>query len=227
MDNPNTSNRRVKQTLNAMIRIYVIEDHESIIVSGLKRMFYSSRDGIEISGSSKSVESTIHSARPEDFDIFILDLWLETRTPVQDIKTLKQVFPGKPVMIYTSETSVAWKIKMLEEGALAYITKTADRAEIKKAIQYVSEGKIFCPFNNDTVTAHRTLMKIDDRENRVSPVQIEIINMLGKGNSHQEIATVIGISRSGLENILKGLRKTFNARNNIELVAIVNKLSVH
>lgn len=208
-----------------MIRLYVIEDHESIIVSGLKRMFYSSRDGIEISGSSKSVESTIHSARPEDFDIFILDLWLETRTPVRDIKTLKQAFPGKPVMIYTSETSAAWKIKMLEEGALAFITKTADRAEIKKAIQQVSEGKIFSPIKENFFADQKTPNKINDQEPLITLFQIEIIKMLANGDSHQEIASFSGISRSKLEGILKGLRKKFNVRNNIELVAIVNKFS--
>jgi DNA-binding NarL/FixJ family response regulator len=208
-----------------MIRLYVIEDHESIIVSGLKRMFYSSRDGIDIVGSSKSVEDTINHAKPEDFDIFILDLWLESRTPLQDMRALKQAFPEKHVMIYTSETAVAWKIRMFEEGALAFITKTADRAEIKTAIQYVAEGRAFYPINIENINDRRVLIKIDGQEQILSPIQMEIINMLANGCSHQEIADVIGRSRSGLENILKGLRKKFNAKNNIELVAKVNKLS--
>src|SRR5450759_1827143 len=156
-----------------MIRLYVIEDHESIIVSGLKRMFYSSRDGIDIVGSSKSVEDTINHAKPEDFDIFILDLWLESRTPLQDMRALKQAFPEKHVMIYTSETAVAWKIRMFEEGALAFITKTADRAEIKTAIQYVAEGRAFYPINIENINDRRVLIKIDGQEQILSPIQME------------------------------------------------------
>jgi two-component system response regulator FimZ (fimbrial Z protein) len=128
-------------------------------------------------------------------------------------------------MIYTSETAVAWKIRMFEEGALAFITKTADRAEIKTAIQYVAEGRAFYPINVEDSNYRKALITIDSQEQILSPIQMEIINMLANGYSHQEIADIIGKSRSGLENILKDLRKKFNAKNNTELVAKVNKLS--
>ena len=207
-----------------MIRLYVIEDHETIIISGLKRMFYSSRDGIEVAGSSKSVEETIKNAIPDDFDVFILDLWLESKTPLEDLKSLKQAFPGKNIMIYSSETAVAWKIRMFEEGVKAFVTKTADRAEIKTAIRNTSEGKTYYPIDLGNLTEKNALVTVHNQEQLISPVQLEIINMLANGCSHIEIADVIGMSRSGLENILKGLRMKFNARNITELVAIVKKL---
>ncbi|MDP4281000.1 MAG: response regulator transcription factor [Bacteroidota bacterium] len=208
-----------------MIRLYVIEDHEAIIVSGLKRMFYSSRDGIEVIGSSKSVEQAIESVKPEEFDIFILDLWLESRSPLRDINTLKEAFPGKNIMIYTSETSVSWRIRMFEEGALAFITKTADRAEIKTAIKNTAAGRSFYPIDIGNFTEKKALITIDNGGQLISPVQRDIINMLENGYSHQEIAEVIGRSRSGLADILKGMRKKFNAKTITELVTIVKNLS--
>ena len=71
-----------------MIRLYVIEDHSSIIVPGLKRLFYSSRDGINVAGASESVEAAILEADPDSFDIFIFDLWLKNKLPIQNIQEL-------------------------------------------------------------------------------------------------------------------------------------------
>ena len=208
-----------------MIRVYVIEDNEPIIVSGLKRMFYASRDGIEVVGSSKSVEDAINHANPEDFDIFILDLWLETRTPIQDIRKLKQAFQGKNIMMYTDERAIAWKIRMFEEGAKAFVIKIADRPEIKMAIEQTAEGLTFYPINIGNLTAKKALITINNGVQLISPVQKDIIYMLEKGYSHQEVAEVIGKSRSGLADILKGMRKKFNAKTVTELVAKVKNLS--
>ena len=45
-----------------MIRLFVIEDHAAIIVAGLKRLFFASRDGIEVTGFATSVEEAIENA---------------------------------------------------------------------------------------------------------------------------------------------------------------------
>lgn len=208
-----------------MIRVYVIEDNEPIIVSGLKRMFYASRDGIEVVGSSKSVEDAIKYANPEDFDIFILDLWLETRLPIQDIQKLRQAFQGKNIMMYTDERAIAWNIRMLEEGALAFVNKNAERTEIKAALKSVAVGKVFYPpVKQENISQRKALLISGNQEQKLSPTQMEIINMLAKGQSHKVIADVIGKKKSGLEDILRGMRKKFNARNNIEMVTIVQKM---
>jgi DNA-binding NarL/FixJ family response regulator len=205
-----------------MIRIYVVEDHEAIVVYGLKRMFIPGRDGINITGSSKSVEHAIKNANPCDFDLFSLDLYLDSQSPVKNFKSLKFAFPDKPVMIYTSETAVAWKSKMAEEGVLAYITKDAERYELKAAIQSVSKGIPYFPVDPSMGRGRTEVISKDFGNTLLNPVQQAIINMLVKGHCHKEIADVIGISRSLLEDILMKMRKMFNAKNNIELVSKVN-----
>jgi DNA-binding NarL/FixJ family response regulator len=118
-----------------MIRLFIIEDHSPIIVPGLKRFFSSSRDGINVAGYCNTVEEAIDKGNEYLFDIFILDLWLENRLPLQNFRLLKNHFKDKPIVIYTVEMSSAWRRLMLSEGAVAYITKNASRSEIKKAIE--------------------------------------------------------------------------------------------
>jgi DNA-binding NarL/FixJ family response regulator len=202
-----------------MIRLYVIEDHLSIIVAGLKRMFYSTRDGIEVTGEAADVKTAIQSADPGSFDIFILDLWLANRQPIENIRHLRTHFKDKPIIIYTSETSLVWKRRMLEEKAMAYITKSATRAEIKKAIDAVASGSVYYPVNLEEIGNQEKTVIINDHQDSLTPVDKEILLMLMQGHSHKEIAAIIGKSPSRLEVILKKLRKQFNVKNNIELVS--------
>jgi len=187
-------------------------------------MFFPGRDGIDIIGSSKTAEHALSHAGSEDFDLFILDLWLESRAPLQDLISLRNAFPNKPIMIYTSETSLAWKSKMVEEGVLAYITKTAERNEIRAAILSVANGIPYYPVNMGDDKVRKALITTDSGNGMLTPVQKEIINMLISGNSHKEIIKAIGKSRSTLEGILKAMRKNYDAKTNIELVLKVKSL---
>jgi DNA-binding NarL/FixJ family response regulator len=208
-----------------MIRLFVIEDHAAIIVAGLKRLFFASRDGIEVTGFATSVEEAIENADPDAFDLIILDLWLENRLPVVNIKKVKSQFPEKPVLIYTSESSLVWKRRMMEEKAMGYVTKSASRSEIKTAIETVARGARYFPGNLNEVNAKKVIVSNEDPALTISPLQMEMLAMLANGANHKEIAKTIGTSLSSLEKILKRLRDQYEARNNIELLSKVNKMT--
>lgn len=208
-----------------MIRLFVIEDHAAIIVAGLKRLFFASRDGIEVTGFATSVEEAIENADPDAFDLIILDLWLENRLPVVNIKKVKSQFPEKPVLIYTSESSLVWKRRMMEEKAMGYVTKSASRSEIKTAIETVARGARYFPGNLNEVNAKKVIVSNEDPALTISPLQMEMLAMLANGANHKEIAKTIGTSLSSLEKILKRLRDQYEAHNNIELLSKVNKMA--
>jgi len=107
-----------------MIRLFIIEDHITLTVAAFKRLFFPTRDGIEVTGYAKTVEDAIKSADSCGVDVFILDLWLENRLPIDNIRNLKLHFPEKPVIIYTLENSIFWKKRMLDEDAKGYVVKT-------------------------------------------------------------------------------------------------------
>ena len=109
-----------------MIRIFTIEDHP-VIVTGLRNLFRPSRDEIEIIGSASSVEEAVTRADPDTFDLFLLDLWLPNTNPILNVKKLKEIYPNKPITIFTSENSSSWQRKMFEAGVMAYLLKSADR----------------------------------------------------------------------------------------------------
>jgi DNA-binding NarL/FixJ family response regulator len=168
-----------------------------------------------VAGYATTINETLEKAKPDFFDLFILDLHLPGHLPIENIRKLKESFPDKPVVIYTSEASTSWKIRMMDEGAATYIMKNASREELKLSIEKASRGEI-------SYYKEKESKEADD----ITPMQYEVITLLGEGLIHKEIAEKLGISKSMIEKLLKELRNSFDAKNNIELAKFLTQIGI-
>ena len=203
-----------------MIRLFTIEDHP-VIITGLRNLFRPSRDGIEIIGSANHVDEALIKADPETFDIFLLDLWIPSSHPLQNVKRIREKFPNKPIVIFTSEESMIWQRKMFEAGVVAYLLKNADKIEIKSTLEKVARGLtifsgIIEPSIDDKFRAAFT-----DPKYVLTPNQKELVVMLSNGLNQQAIADQKGTSISNVEKTLKNIREKCHAKSNVELIKIL------
>ncbi len=202
-----------------MIRLFIIEDHATMVVSSLRFMFRPERDGIKVAGHAGNPVDALSEADPAIFDLFVLDLYIPGHSPVENIHILKRAFPGKPVLIYTSEISSSWKIRMRKEGAMAYVTKDAGREELKLGIEKAAAGEPWFPgVSGRPDPGDPGALR---SAGMLRPVQQEAVQLLAAGMEHKHISEKLGISRSAVEVILKELRERFCAKNNIELIRIL------
>ena len=203
-----------------MIRLFTIEDHP-VIITGLRNTFRPSRDGIEIIGSANSVDEAVAKADASTFDIFLLDLWIPGYHPLQNVKKIKDNFPGKPVVMFTSEDSTVWQRKMFEAGAMAYLLKNADKSEIKETLEKVSRGRTVFEGMIEPEREQTFRSGFSDPKIVLTPNQREYAIFLANGLSHQEIAEKKGLSISTVEKTIKSLRDKCDAKNNLDLVRIL------
>jgi DNA-binding NarL/FixJ family response regulator len=203
-----------------MIRLFTIEDHP-VIITGLRNTFRPSRDQIEIIGSANSVDEAVTKADPDTFDIFLLDLWIPGYHPLQNVKKLKENFPGKPVVMFTSEDSTVWQRKMFEAGAMAYLLKNAEKIEIKATLEKVSHGMTV--FSGMIEPEREQIFRsgFADPKYVLTTNQKEYVVFLSNGLTQQEIAEKKGLSISTVEKTIKNIREKCDAKNNLELVKIL------
>jgi two-component system, NarL family, response regulator LiaR len=206
---------------HAMIRLFVIEDHP-IIVTGLRNLFRPSRDDVEITGSAPSVDEAIQKNDPDSFDLILLDLWLHTTPPLENVKKLKEHFPTKPIVIFTSEGSSLWQRKMFDAGVRAYLLKTAEKSEIKLTLDKVMQGMtVFASVMEDDYLHKKLGHDIMSMKRSLTANQLEIVRMLSNGMTQQKIADTKGTTVSNIEKTLKHIREVCDAKNNTELVRIL------
>jgi len=204
-----------------VIRLFIIEDHP-IIVTGLRNLFRPSRDEIEIYGSASSADEAVKTDNSEAFDIIMLDLWLQSSPPLENMKKLKEKFPDKPIVMFTSEESSVWQRKMFDAGAKAYLLKTAEKNEIKLTLEKVAMGMtVFAGVMEQDYLNKKLNSEIANARHFLTPNQLEIAIMLSNGVTQKKIADNKGTSISNIEKTIKHIREAFNARNNAELIKIL------
>lgn len=114
-----------------MSRILVIED-DARIQKALHRLF--TAEGYEIASAEngKAGLDLMKSAAPA---AVILDLMLPDTSGRDICKTIKQTFPGIPVIILSAVSEVADKVLLLELGADDYVTKPFSPRELLARVQ--------------------------------------------------------------------------------------------
>jgi DNA-binding NarL/FixJ family response regulator len=128
-----------------MIRLFVIDDNP-IVIDGLNYLFHLAQDDIGIVGSALNVHEAVQKIRQDDFDIFILDLYIPDSHPPENVRTLRKRFPGKKIIIFTTESSYLWVRAMIKEGVDGYLTKDLIDSQVKSAIYKVFNGESVFPF---------------------------------------------------------------------------------
>jgi DNA-binding NarL/FixJ family response regulator len=206
-----------------MIRLFVIEDHVTVIVSSLRFLFRPQRDGIQITGFAASVEEATEIADPELIDLFILDLYIPGHKPIENIRKLKAKFPDKSIAIYTSESSAIWRNRMIEEGAIAYITKDSTRDELKLAILKAFKGETVFFGKFPQVEQSNPASAPFKGPITLTPVQHQIVKYLSEGISQKEIAKLTGMSLSLIQKILNKIRASVKVKNNLELISLLSQ----
>ncbi len=206
-----------------MVRLFVIEDHETIIVPGLRNLFRPSRDQIEIAGSAAGIHSALSNPALGSSDMIILDLWIPGEDPFNSLLLLSEQHPGKPVLIYTSEELPLWQHKMMNAGVKGYVNKSCAREDLKSAIMHVAKGGTwFTGAMTDEGDLEKSGAKQENLSSALSPVQKEIIDLLINGYHHHEIAKKLNTTPAKIDKSLTGLRNKFQCKTTIELVMLLS-----
>jgi DNA-binding NarL/FixJ family response regulator len=200
-----------------MTRIFIIEDH-NVTISGLKSYFRPSRDEVIITVSSNTLEEALLFEDPTLFDVIMLDLRLPSGEPMENFKQIEKKFPGKPIVIYTSEESIHWQRKMYKLGAKGFLNKSADKALIESTIKRVVKGETVYTTSMSEYQTKRKIEGFRDPKYNLTKEQIKIINCYLEGKNTQQVADEIGRDISTINKTMVVIRKIFEVETNIELI---------
>jgi DNA-binding NarL/FixJ family response regulator len=202
---------------NNTIRLFVIDDHP-IVVDGIRYRLHSEQDRITVVASALNVHDAIPNLKLNAFDIIILDLYIPNCNPLDNVKTLKDRFRDKKIIIFTSESASVWVSRMIKEGVNAYLTKDLSDSQFISAIYKVFNGEAVFPI--DVSSINITNGKKDfEREQQLLPIQRKIIKLLSDGLSVKQIADKVETNFFRINYLLKKTRQQFKVKNNVELIA--------
>lgn len=203
------------------IKVYIIEDQINILKTQMKVL--SKFEEIEIIGSSMSAEPALEEVKNLKPNVILMDLGLPDISGIELTASIKKLYPEIEILIFTIFNEEDKVIQAIKAGASGYILKGTSGERMVYAIKSVFEGGSFIQ-----PSLAKSLLKYftqkPEREDFIdSPVkltdrEVEILQMIAKGLSNNEVATVLKISKSTIRTHLEHIYQKMEVTNRVEAI---------
>ena len=190
------------------ITILLVDDHKLIRDSWAFILNSDSR--FTVIGETSSGEEAIEIAGEKRPQIILMDV---NMTPINGFDATKQIHkisPESRIIAVSMHTMPAYAKRMMQLGAMGYVTKNSSKEEMVTAIIEVNNGKKYICEEVKAILAEQEMDENSDELNNLSRREIDIIKLIKEGLSSKEIALQLDISLKTVEvhryNILKKLK---------------------
>ena len=214
MDNTRLSNPGTK------FRVFVVDDH-SIVRLGLTQLINREPD-LEVCGEAEDAATALEAVDDARPDLLILDISLPGTDGIDVLKAVRARHSRLPVLILTMHDEFTYAQRALRLGANGYMMKQEASERVLLAIRqilggeiYVSERmamKIVQSFAGSANGSHRPSV------DALSERELEVLVLVGKGNSTRQIAENLRISVKTVESYCAHIKEKLSLHNVRELM---------
>lgn len=197
--------------MNELITILLADDH-TLFREGLRALFDSVAD-TAVAGEATTGAEAVHQAEKLQPDVVLMDIQMPDMNGIEATRQIVQTSPHIGVIIVTMFEDDESLFAAMRAGARGYVLKGADQDEMLRAIRAVARGEaLFGPaiaarlmtfFNRSNPPAVAIFPDLTERE-------LEVLQLLARGLSNQEIADRLVISvktvRNHVSNIFSKLQ---------------------
>lgn len=187
-----------------MIRVVIADDH-GVVRSGLEHLLATFVD-IEIVGAASDVDEAVGSCEASRPDVALIDLEMPPTDGIDATRRILESSPDTKVVIFTSFSDRARIIRALDAGAVGYVLKDAEPADLHDAIRAAARGE--APIHPRAAAELLAARAAAAPARRLSGREREVLILVAEGLANKQIARRLGIS----EKTVKGhLTNVFQA----------------
>jgi DNA-binding NarL/FixJ family response regulator len=204
------------------ITIMLVDDHKLIRESW--SFILNSDNRFKVIGESSNADDAAEIARTAKPRIVLMDI---NMTPVDGFEATRMVrkySPGSKVIGMSMHSMPNYAKRMLQIGAMGYVTKNSSKAELINAILEVNSGKKYVCDEVKNILAQ---LELEDESGRpdmnvLSKREIDIVQLIKQGMSSKEIGLKLEISLKTVEVHRYNILKKLNLKNTASLVNFIN-----
>ncbi|WP_125703015.1 response regulator [Lacticaseibacillus daqingensis] len=189
-----------------MIKVLIVDDHEMVRL-GIST-YLGVQPDLEVIGEAEDGQQGLDMALALRPDVILMDLVMPNMDGITATQKILAAWSEARIIILTSFIDDEKVYPAIEAGAASYILKTATAEEIADAIRQTAKGESVLEPQITTKMMNRLTQKpalYNDLTNR----EREVLMLIAKGKSNQEIATELFITlktvKTHVSNILAKL----------------------
>ena len=169
------------------ISVLLVDDH-NLVRRGFRRILEDEPD-ITVSGEAADGAEAVRLAGELHPTVVVMDCAMPNMNGLQATRKILEQRPQTLVLMLSMHPEDTLVRQALDAGARGYVLKNAVDLELGAAIRRVVAGETVLDSQ-----LSRPAKLIGDRNQHLTPRELEILQMIVEGKSNKEIATVLDLS---------------------------------
>ena len=209
------------------IKILLVDDHQLIRHS--LRSFLDEESKYQVVGQASTGAEALEAIKHLEVDVVIIDINMGKMNGIECTREICQRDPNIKLIALTIINDSTHIKEMLHAGASGYLLKSCSIEEVKSAISTVNAGgSYYSPEVTTTIMQHLRGKKMPQSSTNLSAMPItprekEILQLIVKEYSNQEVADQLCISIRTVEAHKRNIIEKTGCRNTAGLVVYAMK----
>ena len=205
----------------ANIRVMLVDDHD-LIRYGLRRLLEDQK-GIEVDEEANSGEKAQEKIRAVKPDVVLMDINMPGIGGFEATSRMCKSYPESKVIVLTVHCEGPLPKRILEAGAVGYLTKGCPVEEMVEAIQKVHKGlRYIAP----TIAQQLALSMLPGEESIIdllSQRELQVLIMISQGMRTNTISEKLNLSPKTISTYRKRLHDKLDVSNDVEMMHLAIK----
>lgn len=208
--------------LSEKISILLVDDHKLIRDSWSYILNSDSR--FKVIGTAGTADEALELAKGKNPKIVLMDLNMSPVSGFDITKLIRRYSPDSNIIGVSMHTMPVYARKMMQLGAMGYVTKNSSKEEMISAIMEVSNGRKYVCDEVKNILAEQELENKNTQPdmNVLTQREVDIVQLIKDGFSSREIAEKLEISLKTGEVHRYNILKKLSLKNTAALVNFIN-----
>jgi two-component system invasion response regulator UvrY len=199
-----------------MITILIVDDHD-LVRTALSRLL-SEVKGIQVVGEASDGEKAMSLLNQLKPNIVLMDVTMPGIGGIETTRKILRLHPHVKVLVLSSHTEEPFPTRLLQAGALGYITKGASLDEMVQAIRTVHSGRRYL---SPEIAQQMALQRFSDKEETpfddLSERELQVMLMITNGMKPNEIGKKLNLSPKTINSYRYRLFEKLGVKTDVEL----------
>ena len=208
----------------------LIADDQALVREGFKLILELA--DLTVVGEAKDGREAVELARRHNPDVVLMDVRMPNMDGLEATRRIGLAGIDTKVLVLTTFDLDEHVYEALRAGASGFLLKDVDRARLVEAVEQVANGEsLLAPTVLERLVSHYvekppTGLSRPGFLSDLSARELEVLKLVGRGLSNQEIAEELVISLATVKTHVRHLLQKLNLRDRVQAVVLAHEQGV-
>ncbi len=213
-------------------KLMLVDDH-SLFMEGLQYLL--DTYGVDVVGTAKDGKTAVAKARINRPDIILMDIRMPECNGLEALKLIKAEMPDTKIVMLTTSEDDEDLFNAVKYGASGYLLKDTDAKTLISMLRDLENDddpplspglatKLLKEFRRNRLQDNISSQQLSaEKEENLSERQLEVLEMVAKGNTYKEIGECLGLTERTVKYHMERILEILHLENRAQVIAYAGR----